>query len=84
MADTVAEEASRAKAVKRRKRPRRKADTKQLTAKQVEAVEAYADFNGDIPKAANRCGISPKAMRNRLKGAFKKIGKQPLRPERSN
>jgi hypothetical protein len=59
---------------------RRKASTtpKPLTARQAEAVEASGDFDGDIPKAARRCGISPKAMRNRLELAWKKIGQRPI------
>ena len=63
----------------RPKRRRRKADAKKLTPKQAEAVEAYAYFNGDIPKAAKRCGISPRAMRDRLEGAWTKIGERPIR-----
>ncbi|MCR9293902.1 MAG: hypothetical protein NXI32_14345 [bacterium] len=63
---------------KRLKRRRRQTDPKPLTPKQAEAVEAYAEFNGDIPKAAKRCGISPKAMRDRLTGAWKKIGERPV------
>jgi hypothetical protein len=61
-----------------RSRRRRRIDAapKRLTTKQAEAVQAYADLNGDIPKAAKRCGISPKSMRNRLAGAWKKIPKQ--------
>lgn len=70
----------RAAAKPKRSKRRRKVNAarKQLTPKQTQAVEAYADLDGDIPKAARRCGISPKAMRNRLEGAWKKIGKRPM------
>lgn len=65
--------------LRRPKRRRRKADAKKVTPKQAEALKAYADLNGDIPKAAKRCGISPRAMRDRLEGAWTKIGERPIR-----
>lgn len=67
-----------AKPKRSKRRIQRKVDPKQLTAKQAEAVQAYGDSNGNIPKAARRCGISPRAMRNRLEGAWVKIGKRPM------
>jgi hypothetical protein len=62
----------------RKRRHNRKGDPKRLTAKQSEALTAYAELNGDIPKAAKRCGISPKSLRDRLEGAWLKIGKRPV------
>jgi hypothetical protein len=62
----------------RKRRHNRKGDPKRLTAKQSEALTAYAELNGDIPKAAKRCGISPKSLRDRLEGAWNKIGKRPV------
>jgi hypothetical protein len=63
---------------RKRRRPKTGSKSKPLTTKQAEAVQAYGELDGDIPKAARRCCISPKAMRNRLDGAWKKIGKRPM------
>jgi hypothetical protein len=68
--------AGKSKRAKRRRRSGRKRDPKRLTPKQAEAIQAYADHNGDIPEAAKRCSITPKSMRDRLEGAWKKIGKR--------
>jgi predicted DNA-binding protein (UPF0251 family) len=63
---------------KRRRRPGLR-KTRPLTPKQVEAVQAYGDCEGNVSAAAKRVGVARNTYLERLNAAYKKLGKAALK-----
>ncbi len=72
--------AGRKKASPRRSRRRQITRGRPLTPKQVEAVQIYGECKGNLTKAAANIGIDRTSFRERLDGAYEKLGQK--RPKR--
>jgi DNA-binding CsgD family transcriptional regulator len=63
-------------------RQRHQRQPRKLTAKQLEAVQVFAECEYNYSKTARCLGLSPSATRDRIRPAFHKLGQQvPRRPK---